>query len=172
MTEQHIKEQLSRAFVRAISANAGFILRKYEVDYGLDGKFSDVVYEEDCTGHKRYSENGFGIDFQLKATTNIVPKDGYLIYDLEAKNYNDLVKTCVGTPRILIVYSMPKDRNQWLEISQQAIILKKCAWWCSLKGLPSTKNNIKKRIKIPDSQLLTTQELSRLINLVKGGAEL
>lgn len=172
MTEQHIKEQLSRAFVKAIAANAGFILREFDVDYGLDGKFSDVDFEEDVSGHKRYCENGFGIDFQLKATTNITPKDGYLTYDLEAKNYNDLVKVNVGTPRILIVYSMPKGRDEWLKISTESVILKKCAWWCSLKGQPPTTNDQKKRIRIPDNHLLTTQELSRLISCVEGGVEL
>ena len=80
MTEEHIKEQLSRAYVKAIAANAGLILREYDQDYGLDGKFSDIYFDKNSLGKLRYCENGFGIDFQLKATTNIVAKNGYLIW--------------------------------------------------------------------------------------------
>ena len=172
MTEQHIQEQLSRAFVKAIAANAGIILREYDLDYGLDGKFADVDYEEDDYGHKRYSETGFGIDFQLKATTNIISKDGFLIYDLESKNYNDLVKTNIGTPRILIIYSMPENRSLWIETTENEMIMRKCAWWCSLKGQPKTKNRETQRIKIPRDNLLTTEKLVKLIHLAKDGEDL
>ena len=91
---------------------------------------------------------------------------------MEAKNYNDLVRTDIGTPRILIVYSMPKDQEEWINTSKEFMILKKCAWWLSLKGLAPTENRSKKRIKIPENNLLTSQELLKLINRVKGGAEL
>jgi len=98
MTEQHIKEQISRAYAKAIAARAGIVLREYDgLDYGLDGRFSDVEYD---IGRKRYVESGFGIDFQIKATTNILPKGDKLLYDLEAKKCRDLIKTKIGTPRI------------------------------------------------------------------------
>ena len=103
VTEAHIKEQISSAYAKAIAAQAGVIFREYSsIDYGFDGKFSEVFYDEE---NKRYSESGFGIDVQIKATTNITSENGKLIYDLEVKNYRDLIKTNVGTPRILIVYS-------------------------------------------------------------------
>ena len=95
MTNESIKEQLSLAFVKAIAANAGIIMKEYKVDYGLDGGFCDVDIYEDSEGHKRYYETGFGIDFQLKSTTNIRLERGFLVYDLEAKNYNDLVRNNV-----------------------------------------------------------------------------
>lgn len=120
----------------------------------------------------RFSENGFGIDVQIKATTNIKSKNGKLIYDLEVKNYRDLIKTDVGTPRILIVYSMPKEKEEWVAVTTEQTILKKCAWWCSLKGNPKTNNKKKIRIEIPDNQLLTSSELLRLIEQVKVGASL
>jgi hypothetical protein len=172
MTEEHIKEQLSKAFAKAIAATAGFIFREHDVDYGFDGRFSDVDYDVDCNGHKHFSENGFGIDIQIKATTNIVPKEGYLIFNLEAKNYNALVKTNIGTPRMLIVYSMPKDRSLWLTATPESVTLRKCAWWCSLKGQSPTPNSYRKCIRIPSDNLLTAEELCNLISRVKGGEEL
>jgi len=169
VTEQHIKEQLSRAYAKAIAARAGIILKEYDVDYGLDGKFSDVEYDSE---RKRYLENGFGIDFQIKATTNVVLQGTKLLYDLETKNYKDLIKTSVGTPRILVVYSMPKQPDEWTTVSEEHIILRRCAWWCSLKGHDDTTNTGTKRIELPSSQKLTSEELRRLIERVKEGAEL
>jgi len=169
LTEQHIKEQLSRAYAKAISARAGIVFREHDVDYGLDGRFSDVEYDSD---RKRFVESGFGIDFQIKATTNIVPKGTKVLYDLEVKNYKDLIKTSVGSPRILIIYSMPKQPSEWLTITNDCAILGRCAWWCSLKGQDNTENKSKKRIELPASQRLTPDELQRLIDCVKEGAEL
>lgn len=170
VTEAHIKEQISSAYAKAIAAQAGVIFREYSsIDYGFDGKFSEVFYDEE---NKRYSESGFGIDVQIKATTNITSENGKLIYDLEVKNYRDLIKTNVGTPRILIVYSMPEDKKEWVTVTTEQTILKKCAWWCSLKGKPKTNNKETIRVEIPDNQLLTPSELLRLIEKVKVGASL
>jgi len=168
MTEQHIKEQISRAYVRAIAARAGILMEECSVDYGVDGRFVDVDYDAE---YGRYAA-GFGIDFQLKATKNIIPKGDKLIYDLEVKNYRDLIKTKVGTPRILIVYSMPRQMDEWITITDDDTTLRRCAWWCSLKGQGETNNKNKKRIILPVSQRLTPDELRRLINLVKEGADL
>lgn len=170
MTEQHIKEQLSKAYANAIAANAGMIFRDYgNMDYGLDGKFSDVDLYRDNKDRCRYSETGYGIEFQLKATVNIVARSGTVYYDLEMKNYLDLIRTDIGTQRILIIYSLPKERDKWLEINDDGAILHRCAWWCSLRGKPHESNRTKVRIEIPERQLFTSEELKRLIELVKGG---
>ena len=169
MTEQLMMEQMSKAFAKAVAAHAGLIMREYTIDYGIDGRFSDVRYDQK---RNRYSENGFGIDFQIKATTNLIINSGRIVYDLEVKNYLDLIETDIGTPRILIVYSMPKEREQWITVTENETVLKKCAWWCTLKGHEDTDNKSKIRIEIPEKQLLTTNELQRLIQCVREGAEL
>jgi len=169
LTEQHIKEQLSMAYAKAISAYAGIMCSKPEMDYGIDGKFNEVEY--DAT-NKRYAETGFGIDFQIKSTVNANTKKGFVIYDLEVKNYRDLIKTNIGAPRILIVYALPKDKTNWITHLSDGTILRKCAWWCSLKGLPNVMNKERVRIKIPDKQLLTSVELIRLMDCIKGGVDL
>lgn len=100
MTEEHIKEMISTAYVEAIAADAGIDIFKPLFDYGVDGTFKSMTYD---SRYKRWNDNGFSIDFQLKSTTNITPKDDFLLYDLEAKNYRDLINENVGSPRILIL---------------------------------------------------------------------
>jgi hypothetical protein len=48
LTDQHIAEALSRAYVRAIAGRAGLNLAIREYDYGVDGSFDEVVMRQNC----------------------------------------------------------------------------------------------------------------------------
>lgn len=169
MTEAHIKELISNSYVIGIAARAGITVTKPTLDYGIDGTFKDVEHDKI---HKRYRETGFSIDFQLKATTNTKPQNGIIKYKLEVKNYNDLIEINVGTPRILIVYDMPKNSNDWIIVEGNKTIFKKCAWWCSLKGLPNVSNKESIVIEIPQNNQLTPEALITLMQKVKNGEDL
>lgn len=169
MTEAHIKETISRAYVNAIAARVGMTVATSSLDYGFDGTIKDVEYDPVT---KQHSETGFGIDFQLKATVNVAPKNGVVKYNLEVKNYRTLIKTLVGTPRILIVYSMPREENDWMAVGPDETAFRKCAWWCSLKGFPEVSNKKCITVEIPMSQQLTPAALADLMKKVKRGSEL
>ena len=112
LTDQHIAEALSRAYVRAIAGRAGLNLAIREYDYGVDGSFDEVVMRQ-----KRRVESGFSLSFQLKASTQWQLDFTHVIYDLEAKTYNDLVfrhSMRTATPCILILLALPNDSEQWL----------------------------------------------------------
>lgn len=167
ITEEHAKEGISLAYVTAIAHTSGLNLERSEFDYGIDGTFSSVRIR----GNRRVS-TGIKLDFQLKASTNVVIEGDYIKYNLEAKNYNDLVDEEVGTPRILLLYKLPKEREHWMDISENQTTLKNCAFWCSLKGEDSTCNVSSKSIRIPRNQILTVESLKELMEKVKEGDEL
>lgn len=167
ITIQHRKEALGQAYVRAVIAKAGYNFGKSDVDYGFDGTIKDVV---DRGG--RYFENGFGLNFQLKSSCDVSFQGDEIIYDLESKNYNDLVIETTMLPNILILFVLPEAESDWLECTMEQMVIKKCAWWCSLEGLPPTANSETKRIKIPESQMFSPDELHRLMEKVKGGYKL
>lgn len=169
ITEEHMKEGLSRAYTIAVAHRAGFNYSKPEFDYGMDGTISNVKIREN-----RRVSGGHSIDFQLKSTVNyeVDNKNNCIVYDLEVKNYNDLVDDDVGTPRILILFTLPEDRTEWLNITPDATILKNCAWWCSLRGNSISDNNSKTRIKIPLNQVFTVEALHSLMDKVKRGEPL
>lgn len=169
MTEAHTKELISKAYVNALAARVGITVANSSLDYGFDGTFKDIEYDAET---KEYGETGFGIDFQLKATINASPKNGVIKYSLEVKNYHKLIKTRVGTPRILIVYSMPREKDMWLTVNNEETLLRKCAWWCSLKGYPEVENKERVVIDIPLNQQLTPEVLVQLMQKVKEGVAL
>lgn len=169
MTEEHKKECLGAAYTRVVVSNAGFNICVSEHDYGFDGKILDVEYDEE---YRRHSESGFQIDFQLKSTVCYEIKDNLIIYDIEVKNYRDLIKTNPGNPRILILYLMPQEKKEWVVSDKDKMILKHGAWWCSLKGMPEIKNKDRKRIKIPIENFLSVDALINMMKRVKEGDEI
>ncbi len=167
ITVQHQKEALSQAYVRAVIAKAGFNFGKTEFDYGIDGTIKDVVNR-----NGRYVESCFGINFQLKSSCNVTIENGLVVYDLESKNYNDLVAESSMLPNILILLALPSNSDEWLEVTAEQLVMKKCAWWYSMEGQEPTTNQATKRITIPEGQIFSPAALVTLMEKVKGGERL
>ena len=166
LTESHIKEGLSRAYILAVAHRAGFNCSlKREFDYGIDGTFYDVK----VVG-KRHVETGYNIDFQAKASQNCTVSATTVSYVLSAKNQRDLVETDVGTSRILIVLALPPDSALWLKTSPDELVMKRCAWWTSLRGQQPTQNDTGQTIKIPIGQTFDVASLTSMMARVKMGS--
>lgn len=171
LTDNHIREGLSRAYIQAVAHRAGFNLSVREFDYGLDGTFHEVSRVEEPDGRYRYRESGFKIDFQAKASSSpehIELRDEALSYKLEAKSQRDLV-LAGGTPRILVVLLLPDDPAQWLTCAEDALTLRRCAWWVSLGGQSPTANDKTVRVDIPRAQRFDTEALTAMMDRVRSG---
>lgn len=165
ITEEHIKEGLSRAYIMAVAHNAGFNCALREFDYGIDGTFIEVA---DMIGGGKV-ESGFKLDFQAKASIRATRANGTIAYPLEADAFNRLVAQQGGTSRILILLEMPTNPNEWLTLTDEQLVLKRCAWWHSLAGQQPTANTATKTIHIPATQRFDVPALNALMNRVKAG---
>ncbi len=163
-----MKEQFSIAFCRALAACAGMNFSKDDYDTGLDGAFKSVSRRP----NGEYYPDGAQIEFQAKSTSTFVIEEEVLIYDLEAKNYRDLILTDIAWPRILIVYLLPSDQEQWMTINDDDIIMRYGAYWYSLRGLEDRDNISTVRVRIPLTNKLTPDELKRLFDLTREGEDL
>jgi hypothetical protein len=166
LTNQHIAESLSRAYVRAIAGRAGLNLAVREYDYGVDGSFDEVVVRQN-----RRVESGFSLSFQLKASTQWQLNDDRVVYDLDVKTYNDLIlrrSMRTATPCILILLALPSDSMQWLICEETQLRLQGTCYWEYLSGSLS-ENRQSVRIRIPRSQRLNPESLLTLIENVKIG---
>lgn len=150
ITTQHIEEDLSRAYIQAVAAKAGLNLaiRDRSHDYGIDGTFHQVSHRD--AGRE---ESGFSLESQLKASINATVNDQRVTYDLDAKAFNSLAEraarknTC---PAILILLVLPENSDEWIALSEDQLILKKCCYWTTITGA-TTPNAVSKRITIPPS---------------------
>jgi len=159
ITKQHRQEGLSRALVQAIAASAGVNISQSGHDYGFDGTFHTVE-----TRNGRYVETGFPVTYQLKATTVWSFDADHMVYDLEAKTYNDLVQrdpAAIGA--ILLVLRIPENEPDWASYEEGRAELRHCLYWTRLTGEP-TENSATKRIRIPRSNLLTVESLNTILN--------
>lgn len=166
ITDQHREEQLSRAYVHAVAAHAGLIFEPATTDYGVDGTIRKVHIRAG-----RRFVGGHSLDVQLKATTRWSMPNDEVIFDLEAKTYNDLVdRFCQShaTPMILVLLCLPENESEWLEISVQELIMRHCCYWCVVGGT-RTDNLTTQRIMIPKANLFDQKTITELIEKVQRG---
>ena len=159
LTESHIKECLSLAYVHAVTGRAGvnlFVGSRH--DYGVDGTFKPVI---NLNG--RRVESGYPVDFQLKSSINWEHDGDVVLYDLEAKTYNDMVgRTPSAIPLVLLLLCLPRNSTAWLVSAETELILRHCCYWMKLSGEP-TDNSTTKRIRIPRSNLLTPDAVRAIL---------
>lgn len=152
--------------IAAIAGRAGLNLAIWEYDHGVDGSFDEVIVRQN-----RRVESGFSLSFQLKASTLWQVGSTHVIYDLEAKTYNDLIlrrSMRAAIPCILILLALPSDPTQWLICEESEIRLRGTCYWEYLSG-SLTENRASVRIRIPRSQRLTPESLLAIIKNVKTG---
>ena len=106
------KEALSRAYVAAVAAGAGYTLAVQ--DFDLDG----VDIQVRAGGAMRPS-----LDIQLKATVRLNEGwEGGFRYRLPRRNY-DLLREPTLVPRILVVLDLPRDEGRWIDISADKLTM-------------------------------------------------
>lgn len=165
LTVPDIEECLSRAYVYAVAGRAGVNLAGSVKDYGTDGTFREV---ERSNGIR--FENGWSLDFQLKASINCSFEQNDVVYDLDANTYRKLFlrRQNGATPIILIVLSLPSDAAEWLVLSEDELLMRWCCYWWLVQGAWSD-NTSTVRIRIPRCQQLTPDGLAVLFQHLKDG---
>jgi hypothetical protein len=159
LTPQDIEEALSRAFVQAIAARAGYTI-SYS-DFDRDG--IDIEIKAGGLFRPR-------IDAQLKATVNLGDSNnGVFKYALNRRNY-DLLRAATQSPRILIVLALPKDPQRWLTLTTEELILRRCAYWCSLKGAPESSNKASVTVDVRDTNVFGIESLKALMEQSRRGS--
>ena len=129
---------MSLAYVRAVIFRAGFRLSSPVVDdHGIDGTIVDP-------DRRRINR----VDFQIKSTIRHEIRDDAIVYDLRVEDYNRLIIED-DVPRVLVLYIMPEDEDQWLAQSEDELCLRKCSYWVSLMGLPRSRNLSTVRVSVP-----------------------
>lgn len=162
----HLKERLSVAYVRAVTARAGALLFFPEgAEYGTDG----IIQKISFLPNGRLTGSGWNLSCQLKSTTDWIERPDCIVYDLEVEAYNKLV-CWEGSPCILVLLRLPKDEAEWLHLDEQSLSLRNCCYWTHLVGAPSN-NNASVRISIPRNQLFTPDVVNNLLDQLKNSQE-
>lgn len=153
------EEALSRAYISAVTAVAGYVTALQ--DFDRDG----VDVQIRAGGDMRPS-----LDIQLKATINLgVAADGVFRFPLKRRNY-DLLRELTIIPRILVVLDLPKDEADWVSVGADQLIMRRCAYWASLAGLKETENTDSVTISIKSNNRFDVDALRALMERARSGA--
>jgi len=158
LSSQDCEEELSRIYVSAVAAISGYCIscRKFDRD-GVDIQIN-------AGGAMRPA-----LDLQLKATVNLGDSvNGHYSYALKRRNY-DLLRVETQTPRLLIVLKLPKENFNWVTIDAEKLIIRKCAFWVNLKGLPETNNSANVTVKIDQSNIFDVDALRLMMQKARSG---
>ena len=158
------QEAISLSYFLAVAATKNIVTNsKKRDDFSIDLDISKHVTLN--TGVVFTAQ----INVQLKSTNSSHEysiNEDCITYYLKAKNYNDLVAS-TAVPIILALLILPEEESSWVCQDVDKLILRKCMYWVSLKGLPATDNSSSVAVKIPLSQVVTGDNLENL--LIKEG---
>lgn len=152
LSANDIEAELSYAYLHAVAAKAGVGCKtgvRHDDNAGIDavltgwGPFPGGGYLEEVT-----------LNVQLKATVKSSPVKGeHWSYSLRGiRRYDDLRNDAFSTPRILVVLFLPDSRDEWLQHTEDALTLRKCAYWVSLRGAEPSDNDKAQTIYLPKVQ--------------------
>ncbi|MER9124261.1 DUF4365 domain-containing protein [Mesorhizobium sp. M0959] len=112
------------------------------------------------------------IDVQMKTWVGDDGSADPIRYPLKPKNYSDLILTDILAPRILVVVTIPKDINEWMVLSGEQIVLRRCAYWTSLSGQPQRDNESSVTVSVPRSNVMTVEALQGMMRRINEGGAL
>lgn len=150
LTMNDRKEQLSQAYIAALAAGCGYAISIPNLD-------RDSVDIQVSSGSSRRAS----VQFQLKATSSPDWVGNDLRFQLKQKNYNDLVLER-QVPLLLAIMVLPSAEADWLSVSADELVLKRCVWWHSLIRQPQTDQG-SKQVVISGTNVLDQTALTDLI---------
>jgi hypothetical protein len=166
ISQQQRQEDLSLAYLLAVVARSGMTFDPPKRDFGIDGTISPIA-----SRRGRLIPSGVKLDIQLKSSVNATVEDQYVSYALEVRAYEILRNDDprIGTPRILVLFLLPNDEGEWLDQDEEPLIMRKCAYWISLKGHPPTTNQKSITIRIPRKNLFGVDKLRGIMDTLNRG---
>ena len=161
VTPEQRMEQFSFAYVRAVAAHADCAV--------TDNHYPDIN-SKDGTISADWGRRRPKIDFQAKATSQDVLRDGAIRFRLPISDYNNLHRRDT-VPHILIVMLMPKDEADWLNQTSEELTMRRCAYWMSLEGKSESPNVSTVTVHVPVSQMFDSAQLREMMDRVDRGED-
>lgn len=153
------QEQFSKAFILAMASLAGCSVAEPKPD-------DDSI---DWTLSCRLAPRRPKLDLQVKSTNDGTGTEAAIHYPLKRKNYDELILADLLTPRLLVLVVVPPDPLAWLTASPEALVLRHCAYWVSLRGLPATDNETSVTVQVPRANLFDVSALTGLMQMMNEG---
>lgn len=171
MTQQDIEAELSYAYLHAIASRARVACQYCSRTFDSAGVDAELLATRDF-GPGALTDVAAHV--QMKATVaHPAERKGRLSYFLAGiDSYNKLRAETIAIPRLLVVLFLPQSAEEWLTHTEDELVLKRCAYWVSLKGAPETANVTGQTVYLPRGQRFSPEELLALMERIARREEL
>ena len=109
------------------------------------------------------------LDLQVKSVSRPSGDESSIHYPLKRKNYDELIPTNLLAPRLLVLVTLPADPMLWLTLLPEALVLRHCAFWASLRGLPASSNDRSVTVEVLRANLFDVEALTGIMRRISEG---
>lgn len=153
LLDNDIKEHLALAYVYAVASRAGCSTELTRVD--RNSVDLTLTHVDPSAGPDEVREGILGL--QIKAHVHD-PPPGPIRYVLRnEKNFHELRDRHLLRPKLLVVVLLPEDEATWVDLTHEALVLRRCGYWASLVEAQS------RTIEIPRDNVFNGEALVRLM---------
>ncbi|MFO7775162.1 MAG: DUF4365 domain-containing protein [Candidatus Hydrogenedentota bacterium] len=152
------KQQFSFAYVRAVTAAAGCAVSEPSVD--------DDSVDLQIAGRRGMRPR---LEAQLKCTADTVLTSDAFSYALPIKNYDDLRAPEFMVPRILVVVRVPENVDEWTEVTDERLLMRRCGYWKSLRDMPDRDNQATVSVRLCRDNRFTVETLAAMMERINQG---
>ncbi len=161
LSPPNIESELSYAYLHAVASKAGMSCRdsnRHEDNNGIDAQLTAWLPYVNAS-----TLTEVDLKIQLKATIAEpeVAGDDYLYRLAGVNRYNDLRSETIVSARILVVLFLPQNAADWLNHTADQLVLRRCAYWQSLRGAPDIASG-SIVVRLPKAQIFSPESLSQL----------
>ena len=68
-----------------------------------------------------------------------------------------------------MVLDLPRDKNLWMTVTADELVMRRSAYWLNLNGYPETDNLESVTVRIPEKNLFDVENLRMLMEQSRGG---
>lgn len=164
ISKPNIESELSYAYLHAVASRVGAACHSGTRHHDNSGIDAQLTSWGPFSATARLKE--VDVRIQLKATIATPPvANGHISYFLAGvKRYDDLRCPTVAIPRILVVLFLATDEAEWLAHSPNELLMRRCAYWVSLRNAPATSNSSGTTVYIPEHQHFSPDGLRALLD--------
>lgn len=159
LAETDIQEELSLAYVRTVASHLGYSVEEVRKD--RDSVDLHICAKGRLADHVTLESPVLAV--QVKSSHVIEMREIDFSFPIKLKNYNDLRRTKLQIPVVLIVLAFPPERQRWINWTPEQLELRQCAFWHSLYGAPETTNTTSCSVTISKSRTFNPESLRELM---------
>lgn len=157
------KQQFSLAYAHAVTSAARCIMENIRSDV----ECIDFTVRQ-TADHSVYTSSQ--VDVQMKCTAQDVLKDDGVHWQLDKSHYDKLRDTKSYNKQILVALVVPEGLTEWLDHSEERILLRQGAYWSCLQGLPEISTGTK-TVTLPRENHFNVEQLLGILQRIGDGGK-